>query len=72
MSRLVKWNRSEEGYCESKCGRYLIKPLYCGQTTAQMYELRLNDGYARLATCKTQSECKGFAETHQAHCTKMF
>jgi hypothetical protein len=36
----IRWGRSEEGYVESKCGRFTISPLYWGHTRPQSYELR--------------------------------
>lgn len=38
----IKWNRSNEGFAESKCGRFSITPLYCGTTRAQLYQIRDN------------------------------
>jgi hypothetical protein len=34
----VKWKRSDDGYVESTCGRFGIKPLWCGRTTPQFYD----------------------------------
>ena len=39
MSR-IKWGRSDEGFVESKCGRWHITPLYWGCTRPQAYALR--------------------------------
>lgn len=36
----VRWNRPKDGYVSSKCGRFLIAPLFCGTTRPQFYELR--------------------------------
>lgn len=38
MSKL-KWKRSSDGFCESKCDRYHIVPLYCSCVKPQFFEL---------------------------------
>lgn len=53
----VKWNRSEDGYVTSKCGRFHIDPLFMGCTTAQAYHLN-GVGYYN-----TQREAKVAAES---------
>ena len=55
----IKWKRSKDDHCESKCGRFVIVPLYCGATRPQFYAVRdrhinkLFGGYA-----ETQTEAK--------------
>lgn len=39
---MVDWNRSKDGYCESKCGRFHISPLYLGRCSPVEYELYYN------------------------------
>ncbi len=39
MTRSIRWNKSQEGYCESKDGRWSISPLPMGTTRAQGYRL---------------------------------
>jgi hypothetical protein len=36
---MVRWNRSDEGFATSKCGRYKIEPLYWGCVRPQSYQL---------------------------------
>lgn len=66
----VKWKRSDEGYVESKDGRFDIMPLWCGTTTPQYYEVYDNepkDGGSRVriaALCDTQKECKEEVEDY--------
>lgn len=63
MGRLIKWNRSDEGYVDSKCGRFDIEPLYCGTTRPQYYRCYYTDPVtlSRTRVCglaDTQTECK--------------
>lgn len=37
--RRLKWARSNDGFCDSKCKRYKITPLYCGCVKPQFFEL---------------------------------
>ena len=62
----IKWNRSREGFKNSKCGRFEIIPKFCGCTEAQAYTLqrRNSDGGVREISlyCETQREAKEDAE----------
>jgi hypothetical protein len=57
----IKWGKSEEGYVESKCGRWRIVPLYCGTTSPQMYEI-IDDDEGRRWTGDTQRMLKADAQ----------
>jgi len=48
----IQWNRSEDGYVESKCGMWKITPLYWGCVRPQNYQLWLGS-----------KKCGGFHET---------
>lgn len=39
MADKIKWQRSEEGYVDSHCGRFWIVPLFEGTTRAQSFQL---------------------------------
>lgn len=41
--RPIEWKRSEDGYCDSKCGRWRIRPLFCTRVNPAAFEL-LRDG----------------------------
>jgi len=56
----VKWNRSNEGICHSKCGRFEIEPIFMGCCTPQAYNI-LKDGNALAKYVSTQKECKAIA-----------
>lgn len=60
---MVKWNRSEDGYTESKCGHFRIEPIFMGRTTAQAYHLYA-DGVKVMQYCDTQREAKEYAERY--------
>jgi len=71
MSRLysvpVKWERSEEGYVDSKCGRFEIVPLFCGTTRPQYYEMYYTDPVMLtrrrvVGLADTQRSCKDEVE----------
>ncbi len=38
--RAIHWNRSSEGYCDSKCGRFSIVPEYQGTCSPQAYRIK--------------------------------
>lgn len=57
----VKWNKSTEGFTQSKCGRFRIQPLYMGTTRAQAYELYDERTHGRCMN-DTQRQCKDEAE----------
>ena len=67
MAALIKWERSDEGYCDSKCGRFDIVPLYCGTTRPQYYACYYTDpvtlGRTKVTTLSdTQRDCKDEVE----------
>jgi hypothetical protein len=35
----IKWNKSDDGYVSSKCGRFDIEPIFMGRTTAQCFRI---------------------------------
>jgi hypothetical protein len=53
---LVKWGRSVEGTVASKCGRFLVEPLFLGRTTAQAYKLNGEGCYSTQRQAKEQTE----------------
>lgn len=53
----IRWKRADDGFVESRCGRWWITPLYCGCTRPQAYELRL-DGKVVDSHCQTQRDAK--------------
>jgi hypothetical protein len=59
----LTWNRGEEGQTESKCGLYMVAPLYWGRTTAQAYEVTGPNGFRR-SMLSTQTEGKLLAQKH--------
>jgi len=65
---VVKWWRSWDGYCESRCGRYFICPNYCGCTRPQDYELYFHPKRGKRkrleSMANTQRDCKETAEWH--------
>lgn len=38
-STKIQWNRSEDGFVTSKCGRWSVSPVYLGRVNAIGYEL---------------------------------
>ena len=65
----VKWGRSDEGYVDSKCGRFDIVALYCGTTRPQAYAVYYTDPVTLSRTCiesfaDTQSQCKDEADEY--------
>ncbi len=59
---MIRWSRSEDGYCESKDGRFKIRPLYYGRCSAQSYEVR-DVTVPGKYTGDTQRACKTWALT---------
>lgn len=59
---MVKWNRSNEGFVESKCGRFTISPEYWGRESAQSYELKEKQTGKRYRFQDTQSVAKSKAD----------
>lgn len=68
-TKAIKWGRSEDGYVDSKCRRYKIKPLYFGCVKPQWFEARY---YAEVISrwCSTQREAKEVCEGHLQKVTK--
>lgn len=65
--RVIKWKRSDEGYCDSHCDRFDIVPLYCGTTRPQAYAVYYTDPFDLSRTCiesfaDTQAQCKDEVE----------
>ena len=59
----VRWGRSRDGYVASKCGRYKIKPEFCGRVTPLWYNVEdTRPGGHGMATLGTQKECKDWVE----------
>lgn len=62
---MIKWNRSEEGCTDSKCGRFGIEPIFNHSVSAQGYNLYLLvDGRKRerIASSYTMRDTKARAE----------
>lgn len=57
----IKWNKSRDGYAESKCGDWRIVPLCCGTTVPQFYDLFFK-GEKVSSLNETQREAKESAE----------
>lgn len=57
----MTWTRSEDGYTDSKDGRFSIYPQPMGTTKAQGYELYDHKTGAR-STHDTQAEAKAWAQ----------
>jgi hypothetical protein len=58
---VIRWKRANDGFVESRDGRWLIAPLYAGCTRPQMFEL-FRDGKSVATYCSTQREAKEAAE----------
>ena len=66
--RVIKWQRSDEGYCDSHCGRFEIVPLFCGTTRPQYYDCYYTDPFdlSRVkvtSLADTQASCKDECES---------
>jgi hypothetical protein len=59
----IKWQRSEDGFVTSKCGRYKIKPQFAGRVQPIWYQIEdtLPGGHG-MATKDTQKDCKEWVE----------
>lgn len=57
MATGVRWKRSDEGFVDSHCGRWHIKPLYFGCVKPQFYEL-YRDGQRQGVYYSTQADAK--------------
>ena len=59
----VQWGRSEDGFVESKCGRFKIKPIFAGRYKPIWYQVEdTAPGGHGMATQNTQKECKAWLE----------
>lgn len=56
---MLKWNKSREGFTESKCGKFNISPQYWGCCKPQNYIMQYN---GRQYSAETQKELKIKAE----------
>lgn len=59
-STLIQWKRSEEGFTESKCGRFEIEPIFIGRTTPQAFQL-----YYRETAFVPRKKIRGFCDTQR-------
>jgi hypothetical protein len=57
---MVKWNKSEEGYRTSKCGKFEIEPIFIGRTTPQGFNI-----YYRPAPDAPRERIKRYADTQR-------
>lgn len=63
MSVSVFWERSEDGFVTSKCGRFKIKPQFAGRVKPIWYQVEdTSPGGLGMATCETQKKCKAWVE----------
>lgn len=65
---IIKWLRSEEGYVDSKCGRFEIVPLWCGTTRPQYFDCYYTDPFDLsrkkvTSLTDTQRDCKAEVES---------
>jgi len=58
---MVKWNKSEDGYCESKCGRFKITPQWWGRVQPQEYKIT-DKVTEKKSAFSTQRNCKKWAD----------
>jgi hypothetical protein len=61
----IQWNRSEDGFVESKDGRFEIEPLFIGRTTPQEYVLflvRRDESRRQIGIYDTHAEAKYAAQ----------
>ena len=61
----LRWNRSEDGFTDSKCGRYSIEAYFIGRTTPQGYAVYCNDESPPRKInryCPTQRDAKRVAQ----------
>jgi len=63
-TKRVKWGRSEDGYVESKDGKWKISPRFMGRTTAQDFELEMktNGKWKVVYNASSQKDAKEYAE----------
>ena len=59
MTVKIFWARSEDGYADSKDGRFEISPIFIGRTTAQGYMISDNNTRGTYGGVDfTQRDCK--------------
>jgi len=56
----VQWGRSEDGYAESKCGRFRIIPIFAGRVQPIWYQV-IDKETGDKAQRDTQHECKAWS-----------
>jgi len=54
----IRWNKSDDGFISSKCGKYEIRPNFWGRCNPLNYTLYR--GTEKLTTEETQKECKNY------------
>jgi hypothetical protein len=59
----IKWGRSDEGFVESKCGRFEISPEYWGCVQPQSYTLIDVIEHKQYRQKVTQKDCKALAKS---------
>jgi ribosomal protein S27AE len=64
----VQWSPSRDGYVESRCGRWRIRPLFSGHVKPAWFEL-LHDGVVVERNIATQRDAKARAAHHALHRT---
>jgi hypothetical protein len=57
---MLKWNKSDEGYVTSACGKFEIEPIFIGRTTPQGYNV-----YHRPAPDAMRQRIKKYAGTQR-------
>lgn len=70
-AKRVKWGRSEEGYVFSKCGRYIIDPVFWGRERPHSYRLsfgkqQLSEGHWTIRDAKAAAEAHARKEAPDA------
>lgn len=57
----LKWNKSKEGFTDSKCGRFRITPEYWGRCNPQSYKLIITASKSATHSFNTQKQAKEYA-----------
>lgn len=58
---MIRWKRSKDGYVDSHCGHWSIRPMYGGSTTPQWFDLHRDAKLVRRF-CNTQRDAEAAAE----------
>jgi len=58
----IKWNRSEDGFTSSKCGRFTITPMFRGCERPTGFKVQDNATGRCLGERETQRDAKETAE----------